>query len=55
MKFTVADGKGTTTTYEGGYTISDHGVLSVKPDHGNPVIFSPAGWSVLEVMGAPSS
>ena len=51
-KFSVAAANGTTAVYDGTYKVTQGGVLSVLPDNGNPVVFSPAGWLGLEVKDA---
>jgi len=52
--FKIATSNGKTTEYNGSYKV-DGGVLSVKPDTGNPLIFSPSGWLCIEVTDAPVS
>jgi hypothetical protein len=52
-KFKVTTHEGYVTAYEGKYWV-DEGVLSVLPDEGsgNKVLFSQAGWLMLEVNEA---
>jgi len=53
--FKIATSNGNITEYNGTYTIGDGGVLSVVPDRGNPLVFSPSGWLCIEVTDAPVS
>lgn len=50
MKFTVATANGMITNYDGQYSITESGLLSIEPVNGNPVVLSPAGWFALEVV-----
>jgi hypothetical protein len=50
MKFKLRTVNANDLAIEGTYTISDAGVLSVKPDKGNLFVFSPAAWVSVEVM-----
>ena len=50
-KFTVTTNEGNVAAYEGKYWV-DEGVLSVLPEVGNKVLFSPTGWLMLEVKEA---
>ena len=50
-KFTVTTDKGNVAAYEGKYWV-DEGVLSVLPDGGNRMLFSPTGWLHLEIQEA---
>lgn len=51
--FVVAAANGKLTKYTGEYKIEEAGVLTVLPDKGNPVIYSPVGWNALEILDAP--
>jgi hypothetical protein len=48
-KFTVTTPDGSTAAYEGHYKVADGGVLAVVPLEGNPVVYAPNAWLVLEV------
>ena len=50
-KFTVTTNEGKVAAYEGKYRL-DGGVLTVLPEVGNEVLFSPAGWLLLEIKEA---
>jgi hypothetical protein len=53
MKFKLRTVNANDLAIEGTYTISEAGVLSVKPDTGNLVVMSPAAWVSVEVTEAP--
>jgi hypothetical protein len=50
-KFTVTTNEGKVAAYEGKYRV-DEGVLTVLPEVGSTVLFSQAGWLLLEVKEA---
>ena len=54
-KFTVVASNHQPINYEGSYKIGDGGVLAIKPESGNLVVYSPSGWSHVEVTDAPAS
>jgi hypothetical protein len=53
MKFKLRTVNANDLAIEGTYTISEAGVLSVKPAKGNLLVFSPAAWLSVEVMEPP--
>ena len=54
-KFTVVASNGKATDYSGNYKIEGAGVLAIKPESGNPVVYSPSGWLYVEITDAPQS
>ncbi len=52
-KFKVVFANGKSTKYKGDYKIDTAGVLAIKPDRGNPVLYSPSGWVSIEVTDGP--
>ena len=54
-KFTVVASNHKPTKYEGSYKIGEGGVLAIKPEQGNPVVYSPSGWLYVEVTDGPVS
>ena len=54
-KFTVVASDHQPIDYEGSYKIGDGGVLAIKPQRGNLIVYSPAGWLHVEVTEAPVS
>ena len=53
--FKVAFSNGQIAEYTGTYKVTDGGVLAVKPDKGNMLVYSPSGWLCVEVTDAPQS
>jgi len=53
MKFKLRKADNANITVDGTYNVGDDAVLTVTPDEGNKVVYSPSGWYSVEEVETP--